>query len=223
MVDSSGMACSITFSDPLNYSPIMPGTGLLVSNRGMQAWADPEHPNRVRPGQRPLVTGNPVLVFEGGKLRMALGSPGADVQVQAILQVLFNVLLFGMDCQQAVEAPRFATYSHPNSFEPHGYEPGVLRVESTVPAEVRKELKDLGHRVVGLATVRLAGRWHRGYCCRRGWHAFSRRRSKARKLCPGVVSPSSCADGVACQSAALSPEVHSSLTVGHGEHATSPG
>ena len=126
----------------------MPGTGLLVSNRGMQAWADPEHPNRVRPGQRPLVTGNPVLVFEGGKLRLALGSPGADVQVQAILQVLYNVLLFGMDCQQAVEAPRFATYSHPNSFEPHGYEPGVLRVESTVPSDVRKELEDLGHTVV---------------------------------------------------------------------------
>jgi gamma-glutamyltranspeptidase/glutathione hydrolase len=149
VVDRNGMACSITFSDPLNYSPIMPGTGLLVSNRGMQAWADPEHPNRVRPGQRPLVTGNPVLVFERGsrKLRMALGSPGADVQVQAILQVLFNVVLFGMDCQQAVEAPRFATYSHPNSFEPHGYEPGVLRLESTVPAEVRKELEDLGHAV----------------------------------------------------------------------------
>jgi gamma-glutamyltranspeptidase len=54
----------------------------------------------------------------------------------------------GMDCQQAVEAPRFATYSHPNSFEPHGYEPGVLRVESTVPADVRKELEDLGHTVI---------------------------------------------------------------------------
>jgi len=148
VVDSNGMACSITFSDPLNYSPILPGTGLLVSNRGVQAWVDPEHPNRVRPGQRPLVTGNPVLVFERGKLRMALGSPGADVQVQAILQVLFNVLLFGMDCQQAVEAPRFATYSHPNSFEPHGYEPGVLRVESTVAPDVRKELEDLGHTVV---------------------------------------------------------------------------
>jgi gamma-glutamyltranspeptidase/glutathione hydrolase len=148
VVDRNGVACSITFSDPINYSPIMPGTGLLVSNRGVQAWADPDHPNRVRPGQRPLVTGNPVLVFEHGKLRVALGSPGADVQVQAILQVLFNVLLFGMDCQEAVEAPRFATYSHPNSFEPHLYEPGVLRVESRIPADVRNQLEDLGHTVV---------------------------------------------------------------------------
>jgi gamma-glutamyltranspeptidase/glutathione hydrolase len=158
VVDRDGLAFSVTFSDPFNYAPITPGTGLVVSDRGVQAWADPDHPNRVRPGQRPLVTGNPVLVFRDGRLLMALGSPGADVQVQAILQVLLNIVLFNMDCQQAVEAPRFATYSHPNSFEPHLYEPGVLRVESTVPQNTLHQLEQLGHRV----DVWPPSDWHAG-------------------------------------------------------------
>jgi gamma-glutamyltranspeptidase / glutathione hydrolase len=148
VIDRDGLVFSVTFSDPFNYAPITPGTGLLVSDRGIQAWADPDHPNRVRPGQRPLVTGNPVLVFRDNRLLMALGSPGADVQVQAILQVLLNIVLFNMDCQQAVEAPRFATYSHPNSFEPHVYEPGVLRVESTIPPDTLQQLEELGHKVI---------------------------------------------------------------------------
>jgi gamma-glutamyltranspeptidase/glutathione hydrolase len=158
VVDRDGLAFSVTFSDPFNYAPLKPGTGLLVSDRGIQAWIDPDHPNRVRPGQRPMVTRNPVPVFRDERLLMALGSPGADVQVQAILQVLLNIVLFNMDCQRAAEAPRFATHSHPNSFEPHLYEPGVLRVESTIPPDTLHQLEELGHRVV----VWPPNDWHAG-------------------------------------------------------------
>jgi gamma-glutamyltranspeptidase/glutathione hydrolase len=87
------------------------------------------------------------MVFKDGKPRLALGSPGADVQIQAITQVLLNILEFGMDPQQAVEVPRFATYSHPNSFDPHVYSPGVLRVETRVPQETLNRLEALGHKI----------------------------------------------------------------------------
>ena len=50
---------------------------------------------------------------------MPFGTPGGDVQTQAMLQVLLNLSAFGMDLTSAVEAPRFATYSFPSSFEPH--------------------------------------------------------------------------------------------------------
>ena len=55
---------------------------------------------------------------------MPFGTPGGDVQAQAMLQVLLNMIVFDMNPQQAVEAPRFASYSFPDSFEPHSYSPG---------------------------------------------------------------------------------------------------
>jgi gamma-glutamyltranspeptidase / glutathione hydrolase len=121
VADRWGNLFGVTFSDSFIHTPITPGTGLAVSSRGVQSWVDPSHPNRVRPGQRPVVTGNPAMVFKDGKPVLALGSPGSDVQIQAMTQVLLNVLVFGMDVQEAIEAPRFATYSHPGSFEPHAY------------------------------------------------------------------------------------------------------
>ena len=147
MIDREGNVCGITFSDSFIYGPLTPGTGLAVSTRGTQAWVDPSHPNRVEPGRRPVVTGNPAMVFKDGRPVLALGSPGSDVQIQATLQVLLNVLAFGMEVQEAIEAPRFATYSHPESFEPHTYQPGLLRVEARVPAATMAQLESLGHVV----------------------------------------------------------------------------
>lgn len=79
---------------------------------------------------------------------MPIGTPGGDVQAQALLQVLLNITVFGMTPQQAVEAPRFASYSFPDSFEPHAYAPGVLYVEGRVPASVRDGLAARGHEVL---------------------------------------------------------------------------
>jgi gamma-glutamyltranspeptidase / glutathione hydrolase len=147
VIDRWGNVFGATFSDSFVYGPITPGTGLTISTRGVQSWVDPSHPNRVEPGRRPVVTGNPAMVFKDGRPILALGSPGSDVQIQATTQVLLNVLAFGMELQEAIEAPRFATYSHPESFEPHTYLPGVLRVEARVPAETLAQLEALGHVV----------------------------------------------------------------------------
>jgi gamma-glutamyltranspeptidase/glutathione hydrolase len=147
VADRWGNVFGVTFSDSFIHTPITPGTGLAMSSRGVQAWVDPTMPNRVEPGRRPVVTGNPAMVFKDGTPVLALGSPGSDIQIQAMTQVLLNILAFGMDVQEAIEAPRFGTYSHPGSFEPHAYQPGVLRAEARIPAETLAALEDLGHTV----------------------------------------------------------------------------
>ena len=77
----------------------------------------------------------------------AFGCPGGDVILQAMLQVLLNYVHFGMTPQQAVEAPRFASFSFPNSFYPHGEPRGQLNLEARIPPEVRDELAARGHDV----------------------------------------------------------------------------
>ena len=62
-------------------------------------------------------------------------------------QVLLNVVEFGMDAQQAIEAPRFSTWSFPNSFWPHAYNPGLVGIESRVEQETLRELERRGHRI----------------------------------------------------------------------------
>lgn len=78
---------------------------------------------------------------------MPFGTPGGDVQVQAMLQVLLNTLHFGMELQAAIEAPRVASYSFPSSFAPFEYFPGRLAVEGRVPEATRAALEALGHEV----------------------------------------------------------------------------
>ena len=78
---------------------------------------------------------------------MPFGTPGGDVQCQAMLQVFLNMVEFGMDPQEAVEAPRFATFSFPDSFSPHDYHPGLLKIEERVQHSTIDRLKEKGHRV----------------------------------------------------------------------------
>ena len=85
---------------------------------------------RSRPANARRLTPNPALaVFADGSV-MPFGTPGGDVQTQAMLQCLLNVALFGMDMQSAIEAPRFSSYSFPSSFAPNDYQPGVLRMRA---------------------------------------------------------------------------------------------
>ena len=78
---------------------------------------------------------------------MPFGTPGGDMQPQAMLQVFLNVTVFDMDAQAAIEAPRFANYSFPGSFEPHKYYPGRLYLEGRITAATGDVLKQLGHKV----------------------------------------------------------------------------
>jgi len=147
VVDEDGNAFSATPSDGVGGTPIVPGLGLICSGRGSQSWLEPDHPSAVAPRKRPRLTPNPAMAFKDGRLLMPFGTPGGDMQSQSMLQTFLNIVEFGMDVQQAVEAPRFGTFSFPNSFWPHGYEPGKLRIEARIPREVGDELASRGHDV----------------------------------------------------------------------------
>lgn len=147
VVDAEGNAISATPSDLSKEAPIVPGLGFIVSPRGSQSWLDENHPSSLAPGKRPRLTPNPAMVFRGGELFMPFGTPGGDVQCQAMCQTLLNVVEFGMDPQRAVEAPRFATHSAPNSFSPHTIRPGVVTLEADIPETVAAELRELGHKI----------------------------------------------------------------------------
>ena len=165
-VDRHGNCFSATPSDVSWESPVIPGTGVCPSSRGSQSWAVPGHPSCVAPGKRPRLTPNPAFArWHGGRRMMPFGTPGGDVQTQAMLQVLLNVTQLGMSPQDAIEAPRFATASFPNSFEPHACLPGRLAVEGRIPEAVTDALAALGHdverlddyshRTAGVCAIRL--------------------------------------------------------------------
>jgi gamma-glutamyltranspeptidase / glutathione hydrolase len=147
VVDRYGNIFSATPSDGSSSSPVIPGLGFVASSRGSQSWADPGHASSVQPWKRPRLTPNPALVLKDGKPFMAFGTPGGDVQCQAMLQAFLNIVCFGLDPQQAVEAPRFASASFPNSFEPHAYQPGRLNVEASIPEAARADLERKGHKL----------------------------------------------------------------------------
>jgi gamma-glutamyltranspeptidase/glutathione hydrolase len=161
VIDRHGNAFSATPSDASSATPVIPGTGLCPSSRGSQSWCDPAHPSVVAPGKRPRLTPSPALALRDGKAYMPFGSPGNDVQPQAMLQTFLNVHVFGMDVQSAVEAPRFATFSYPQSSEPHTYRPGRLNVESRISESTRDTLAGLGHDVVAWPDLD----WHAGAVC----------------------------------------------------------
>jgi len=147
VIDEAGNGFSATPSDPNVDSPVVAGVGCVVSPRGSQGWLDPEHPSVVAPGKRPRLTPAPAMALQDGKLLMPFGTPGGDVQQQAMLQVFLNVTEFGMPLQEAIEAPRLASRSFPDSFWPHAYSPGKLEAERRIPGATRDALAGLGHEV----------------------------------------------------------------------------
>ena len=166
VVDAAGNGFSATPSDGYGTAGIVPGLGFAVSTRGDQSWIDSRHPSVIEPWKRPRLTPNPALAKKDGKLAFLFGTPGGDVQVQAMLQVFLNHAVRGMDPQAAIEAPRFASESFPGSFWPHTHKPGVLRLE---PGYMRHagglEAKghtiapwpDLGWRAGGVCAIAIDG------------------------------------------------------------------
>jgi gamma-glutamyltranspeptidase/glutathione hydrolase len=147
VVDRWGNAFSATPSDVSFDAPVISGTGLSVSTRGSQSWTEPAHASCLAPGKRPRLTPNPAIAVRRGEEVMPFGTPGGDVQIQAMLQLFLNQVLFDMDPKVAAEAPRFASYSFPDSFEPHDYFPGRLQIEDRFDPKIGEALKGYGHDV----------------------------------------------------------------------------
>lgn len=138
---------------------VVPGTGFALQNRGVGFSLEDGHPNRLAPGKRPLHTIIPAFVTKNGHPWLAYGVMGGSMQPQGHIQVLLNLLHFGMDMQEAIEAPRF-----------RHIEGRRVAVEA-LPADVAAELEALGHELAdprnfafggAQAIVRLERGWAAG-------------------------------------------------------------
>jgi gamma-glutamyltranspeptidase/glutathione hydrolase len=128
-------------------SPVIDTLGFPLGTRVQTFYLDERHANALRPGKRPRTTLTPSIATRGGQPYLAFGTPGGDQQDQWTLQFFLNLVEFGMDVQEAIEAPRFSTAHFPSSFHPHGARPGVVRVENRIDERVRTELAARGHEV----------------------------------------------------------------------------
>ncbi|HEV2691111.1 MAG TPA: gamma-glutamyltransferase family protein [Bryobacteraceae bacterium] len=153
VVDRQGNAFSATPSGAWLPSVIAGDTGIPLTSRLQSFVMTPGHPNELKPGKRPRVTLSPTLITKAGKLEMILSTPGGDNQDQALLQVILNILEFGMSPQEAVESPRFQTEHFYSSFGNHEFVPGKLNLEGRIPKATADALNALGHRVT------VAGDW----------------------------------------------------------------
>ena len=109
----------------------------------------PGNPNELAGGKRPRVTLSPTLVTHmDGTPWVVLSTPGGDNQEQALLQVLFNVILFKMNAEAAIEAPRFETrHLVSASFDNHAMNPGDLQLDERTAPQVVADLSGRGHKV----------------------------------------------------------------------------
>jgi gamma-glutamyltranspeptidase/glutathione hydrolase len=107
-VDGDGGACSFIQSlyEGFGSGIAVPGTGIVLQNRGSCFVADPDHPNRPAPRKRPYHTIIPAMVARGGRFAGCLGVVGGFMQPQGQMQILRHLLDHGMDLQAAVDAPR---------------------------------------------------------------------------------------------------------------------
>ncbi len=153
VIDRDGNLFSATPSGAWLPAVVAGDTGVLMGQRLQSSLTDPNSPNVVAPGKRPRITLTPTLVLKGGQPFMVLSTPGGDNQDQALLQVLLNIIEFGMNPQEAVEAPRFDTQHYVSSFDDHEFLPGSLNVESRVNLKTIQALSDKGHK------VRVQGEW----------------------------------------------------------------
>ena len=140
-IDRDGNLIALTPSGGVfRKSAFAPELGCTLSTRSEMFVLEDGHPNALAPGKRPRTTLVSYLISEHGVPTTTVGCPGGDDQAQADLQIVLNLLIFGMNPQQAVEAPRFSTQTLVNSFYPRAYKPGVLNVEPGIPAGTRAEL-----------------------------------------------------------------------------------
>lgn len=147
-IDKDGLAFSATPSGAWTPPVIAGSTGIPLTQRAQSFLLVRGHPNELAGGKRPRVTLSPTLVTSSsGKAYLTLSTPGGDNQDQALLQLLLNVIEFGMNPQQAIEAPRFQTRHLVSSFDNHAMNPGDLLLDDRISAQVSAELAARGHKV----------------------------------------------------------------------------
>jgi gamma-glutamyltranspeptidase / glutathione hydrolase len=148
IVDRAGNMISATPSGGwLQSSPVIPELGFCLGTRGQMFWLEDNHPASLKPGKRPRTTLSPTMALRDGEPYLAWGSPGGDQQDQWTTQFFLRHVHGGLNLQEAIDAPAWHSEHFPISFWPRTARPGVLVLESRVPAESRKELEKRDHVV----------------------------------------------------------------------------
>ena len=145
-VDKDGVVFSATPSGAWLPSVIAGDTGIPLTERAQSFLLVEGHPNELAGGKRPRVTLSPTLVTKDGKAFLAFSTPGGDNQDQSLLQMFLDVVEFGMNAQQAVEAPRMQTRHLVSSFDNHAMSPGDLLLDERIPMQVVNDLTSRGHK-----------------------------------------------------------------------------
>jgi gamma-glutamyltranspeptidase/glutathione hydrolase len=140
----------------IGSSPVVEGLGFPLGTRGQMFYLDQRHANALGPGKRPRTTLTPSLALREGEPWLAFGTPGGDQQDQWSLQFFLNVVDFGMELQEALDAPTVQSTHFPGSFYPHASTPGGVRAESRIDPAVLDDLRARGHK------VSLDGPWSHG-------------------------------------------------------------
>lgn len=156
VIDKDGVMFSSTPSGAWLPSVIAGDTGIPLTQRAQSFLLIPGHPNELAAGKRPRVTLSPTLVTRGGRPVMTLSTPGGDNQDQALLQVLLNVIEFGMNAERAIEAPRVQSRHLVSSFDNHAMNPGDLLVDERIAPATYADLTERGHRTTA------SSRWNSG-------------------------------------------------------------
>lgn len=148
-VDSDGNMVAATPSGGwLGTSPVIPGLGFALGTRGQMFYLNPARPNALAPRKRPRATLTPSLVTRNDEPFMVFGTPGGDSQDQWTLQFFLNYVHFGMDLQQALDAPSVHSVHFASSFYPRDAFPGRVVVERRISRRVITELRRRGHDVL---------------------------------------------------------------------------
>ncbi|MGI8704793.1 MAG: gamma-glutamyltransferase family protein [Sphingomicrobium sp.] len=145
--DAEGWVVSVTPSGGWVPAVIAGRTGVGLSQRAQSFVTDPaENPfNVIAPGRQPRVTLTPTLALKDGKPFLSFAVQGGDTQDQNLLQHFLNVVEFGMNVQEAAEAPNFNSYQMRASFGEHETQPGWLLLNEETPPWVRSELQRMGY------------------------------------------------------------------------------
>ena len=176
-VDRQGNMVAATPSGGwLADSPVIRGLGFPLGSRGQMFYLNAARPNALAPRKRPRATLTPSLVTRGGKPFMVFGTPGGDGQDQWTLQFFLNHVVFGMNLQEALDAPTITCVHFPSSFYPRPAYPNRVEVEGRLDEAVLHDLERRGHE------VKLIDGWANG-------KVMGIRLDRERGVIAGAVSP----------------------------------
>jgi len=159
VIDRWGNMVSATPSGGwLSSSPVVPGLGFPLTTRGQMFWLEENVAASLAPGKRPRTTLTPSLALRDGEPYLAFGTPGGDQQDQWALHMFLKHLHYGMNLQEAIDAPDFHTTHFRSSFYPRARQPGQVIVEGRLNPQTVEALRKRGH------DVQVEADWSLGRC-----------------------------------------------------------